>query len=117
VSLAFFIASLFLSIGVQIILRRDDPEQRPVGAKAVIVTIHLFISLGGIVAGFMMVCIVMIKFGRTTAGAVGLGLLSLIPLWVIVLFWFEWRHGLLSEEGPSIPDEQVDQSQVSNNKF
>jgi len=67
-------------------LRRDDPEERPVGVKAILVTGHLFVSLGAIVVGFMVVCMAMIKFGRTVVGAVGLGSLSLIPLWVIALF-------------------------------
>jgi amino acid transporter len=115
-AVAFFIASLFVAIAVQIVLRRDDPEERPVGIKAIIVTVHLFISLGGIVGGFMVVCIAMMKFGRTTVGAIGLGLLGLIPLWVIVLFWVEWKHGLLYETSP-VQDESGDLPQISQNKF
>lgn len=115
-SLAFFLASLFLSIGVQVVLRRDDPDERPVGIKAIVVTVHLFVSLGGIVGGFMVVCIAMMKFGRTTIGAIGLGLLSLIPLWVAALFWFEWKHGLLHEP-PSVRDEGGDLPQISQNKY
>jgi len=98
------------------VLRRDDPEERPVGVKAIVVTVHLFVSLGGIVVGFMVVCIAMMKFGRTTVGAVGLGLLSLIPLWVIVLFWLEWKHGLLHDR-PSTPEEPTQPQQFSQNKF
>ena len=109
-------ASLFLSIGVQVMLRRDDPDERPVGIKAILVTAHLFVSLGGILGGFMVICVAMMKFGRTTVGAIGLGLLSLIPLWVVALFWFEWKHGLL-HESPSVRDERGDLPQISQNKF
>jgi hypothetical protein len=115
-ALACFLASLFLSIGVQIVLRRDDPDERPVGVKAILVTVHLFMSLGGIVVGFMVVCVAMMKFGRTTVGAIGLGLLSLIPLWVVALFWFEWKHGLLYDR-PPVQDEHGNLPQISQNKF
>jgi hypothetical protein len=115
-AVAFFLASLFLSIGVQVVLRRDDPEERPVGVKAILVTVHLFVSLGGILGGFMLVCVAMMKFGRTTVGAIGLGLLGLIPLWVAALFWFEWKHGLLYEH-PPVLDERGDLPQISQNKF
>ena len=115
-AVAFFIASLFLSIGVQVVLRRDDPDERPIGVKAILITVHLFMSLGGILGGFMVVCVAMMKFGRTTIGAIGLGLLGLIPLWVVALFWFEWKHGLLYES-PSVRDERVDLPQTLQNKF
>jgi len=94
-------------------LRRDDPEERPVGVKAILVTVHLFVSLGGILVGFLVVCVAMIKFGRPVIGAIGLGLLGLIPLWVIALFWFEWKHGLLYEH-PSVREEPP---QSLQNKF
>jgi hypothetical protein len=45
-SVAFFLVSLFLSIRVQVVLRRDDPDERPVGIKAIIVTVYLFVLLG-----------------------------------------------------------------------
>lgn len=101
-SAACFIASLFLAIGVQIILRKDDPDVRPTGVKAILVTVHLFVSLGGILGGFLFVCVAMMKFGRTIVGAIGLSLLSLIPLWVVALFYIEWKHGLLYEEEPNL---------------
>ena len=97
-------------------LRRDDPDERPVGIKAILVTGHLFVSLGGILGGFMVVCVAMMKFGRKIVGAIGLGLLGLIPLWVAALFWFEWKHGLLHEH-PSVPDERRDLPQISQSKF
>jgi hypothetical protein len=116
-SAAFFMVSLFLSIGVQVVLRRDDPDERPVGGKAVVVTVHLFVALGGILGGFMVLCFAMMKFGRVVVGGVGLGLLSLIPLWVATLFLVEWKHGLLHEL-PEAQDERGDPSpQTSQNKF
>jgi len=105
-SAAFFMAALFLAIAVQIILRKDDPETRPTGTKAILITAHLFISLGAILFGFLFVLIAFMKFGRTVVGAIGIGLLGLIPLWVAGLFFLEWKHGMLHEIIEDIQEER-----------
>lgn len=97
ISSFFFMAALFLAIAVQIILRKDDPDVRPTGTKAILVTAHLFVSLAANLFGFLFVLIAFMKFGRNVVGGIGIGLLGLVPIWVCGLFFFEWKHGLLHE--------------------
>jgi hypothetical protein len=105
-SFFFFMGALFLGIGVQIILRKDDPDTRPTGTKAILVTVHLFVSLGANLFGFLCVLIAFMKFGRNIVGGIGIGLLGLIPLWVCALFFLEWKHGMLHEIIEDVEEER-----------
>jgi archaellum biogenesis protein FlaJ (TadC family) len=103
-----FTISVFVSMGIPYILRKD-PRHHPLPhSKSILCQIHVWTVVGSLVAGFIMMNVVLINFDQERVGYAGIGLLSFIPFWYIGLTFME-RRGALDHNSPEdVSSEQAD---------
>jgi len=94
-SLAFvlFSTSLFLTVALQIILRREPLQAILYGRKRSLVAIHFLLISGLIMGGFIVLNGVLIVSGQRAAGTVGIVCLVLCAIWIIVYWVLEKYWG------------------------
>ena len=89
VAFLLFATSLFVAIGVQYLLRRDDPTTALTPRMRKICKAHTAIIVSLIMAGFTILDIVLINIGKKAVGIVGIVLLYLIPAWYFCVSYAE----------------------------
>ena len=100
-----FATGLFLAIGIQYILRHDDPSQTPSRRRAKICVLHTTVIIGLLIGGFILLDLVLISIGQKAIGIVGITLLGIIPVWYFGISVIEAESGSLGADG--MPQETV----------
>ena len=92
-SLAFvvFAGSLFLTVALQIILRREPLQAILYGQKRLLVPIHFGLISALIMTGFCALNGVLIVTGKRAAGITGIVFLILCAVWIVV-YWVLERY-------------------------
>lgn len=100
-----FATGLFLAIGIQYILRHNDPSTSPSPRRARICVIHTTAIIGLLIGGFILLDLVLISIGQKAIGIVGITLLGIIPVWYFGISMIEVESGSLRAGG--MPQESV----------
>jgi hypothetical protein len=107
VAFLLFGTSLFVAIGIQYLLRRNDPTMPLTPRMRKICKTQTILIVALIITGFTMLDIVLINIGKKTVGIAGIILLYLIPLWYVIVSYGE-KTGILHHvprgniEGPEV---------------
>jgi len=89
IAFLLFATGLFLSIGIQHLLRHDDPDQPPSARKRLICKLHTYVICALIMGGFTVLNIILMNIGRKAHGIAGIVLLGLIPAWYVLVSYAE----------------------------
>jgi hypothetical protein len=89
IAFLFFATSLFLSIGIQHLLRHDEPDQPPSARKRLICKLHTYLICALIMGGFTVLNIILMNIGRKAHGIAGIVLLGFIPVWYVLVSYAE----------------------------
>ena len=89
IAFLLFATGLFLAIGIQHLLRNDDPEQPPSARKRLLCQVHTYLICLLIMGGFVVLNVILMNIGKRVYGIAGIVLVSLIPIWYILVSFAE----------------------------
>lgn len=89
-----FATALFLTVSLQMILRRQAPDSVLVGAKRVLVPLHFALISLSVAGGFSLLDSILIVIGQQGAGIAGLLLLIICQIWIAGFWAIEQYYGL-----------------------
>lgn len=104
VAFLLFASSIFLSIGVQYLLRRYIDSESLLPVMSAICQVHTVLILASLTAGFVVLNIVLITVKRKVAGIIGIVMLGVVPLWFLAVRYAE-STGVLGVPVPAVEGE------------
>jgi len=106
VAFLLFAGSLFIAIGIQYILRQDDPASLPSRAKSKVCIVHTYVVMALLVVGFVLLNVVLMNIGQKVVGIAGIALLGVIPCWYICVTFYE-TVGMFDDPTPRVGSEEA----------
>lgn len=108
-----FTISMFVAMGIPYILRKETLRKAQLPFyKSLLCQIHVWLVVGLLMAGFMVLNILLINIEEKQIGYVGITLLGLIPLWYLSLSFLEINGVLDHGLSVDLSSTQVDRSVV-----